>query len=215
MFTGIVKATGRVLSLKKRGSISELKVQNKEIAQEASIGDSISVNGVCLTVTSIDGDTISFDVSRESLSRTTLGLLKQGEPVNLEPALRGSDRLGGHFVTGHVDATGRIKNIKPLGETKEIEIEAPDEIMKYVVEKGSIAIDGISLTVNQVQGNTFKVVVIPHTEAITTIGRKGINEKVNLETDIIGKYVYKFMTQSGDKTKDESLMKKLYEAGFL
>lgn len=215
MFTGIIRAVGRVSSIKKEGGVSRLKVDSQEIASDASIGASISINGVCLTVTEIDGNTMSFDISQETMNRTNLGQLREGEEVNLEPALRPMDRLGGHLVTGHIDATGRIKNIRPLGDAKEIEIEAPDEIMGYIVEKGSIAIDGISLTVNSVHGNTFKVVIIPHTEAVTTIGKKGINEKVNLETDIIGKYVYRFISGREKSSEDESLMKKLQEAGFL
>ncbi|NOY65146.1 MAG: riboflavin synthase [Nitrospirae bacterium] len=215
MFTGIVRAMGMVLSIKTEGGVSRLRVDSQEIASDASIGDSISINGVCLTVTEIDGNTMSFDISHETMSRTNLGQLKEGDLVNLEPALRPMDRLGGHLVTGHIDATGRIKNIRPLGDAKEMEIEAPEEIMRYVVEKGSIAVDGISLTVNSVEGNTFKVVIIPHTEAVTTIGKKRINEKVNLETDIIGKYVYRFISGRDKSSKDETLMKKLEEAGFL
>jgi riboflavin synthase len=214
MFTGIIRAMGKVSSIKTKGGVSKLKVDSEDISREASIGDSISINGVCLTVTEIDGNTMSFDLSQETMSRTNLGQLREGDLVNLEPAIRPMDRLGGHFVTGHIDATGRIKNIKPVGDAKEIEIEAPGEVMKYVIEKGSIAVDGISLTVNYVKGNTFKVVIIPHTEAVTTIGKKGINEKVNLETDIIGKYVYKFISDSDKSSNDESLMKKLQEAGF-
>ena len=215
MFTGIIRAMGKVSSIKTSSGISKLKVDSKDISFEASIGDSIAINGVCLTVTEIHGNTMSFDISQETMSRTNLGQLKEGDLVNLEPALRPMDRLGGHLVTGHIDATGRIKNIRPIGDAKEIEIEAPDEIMRYIIEKGSIAVDGISLTVNHVEGNTFKVVIIPHTEAVTTIGKKGINEKVNLETDIIGKYVYRFISGRDKSSDNEFLMKKLQEAGFL
>ncbi len=216
MFTGIVQETGTVSGIDKKGRIAHLGILSKEVARTADTGDSISVNGVCLTVTSLKQGIMLFDLSTETLKTSNIGTLKKGDPVNLEPALRPSDRLGGHFVTGHIDGTGIIKRKSPVGDTMEIEIEAPEEVMKYIIKKGSIAIDGISLTVVNTGRNSFTVVIIPHTGNITTIGQKGVHDTVNLEADILGKYVAKFLhTPASEEEKDDRLLTILGKSGFL
>ncbi len=215
MFTGIVLEMGTVSSVEARGTVTRLGIRSEEVVRDAGIGDSIAVNGVCLTVTSIEHGVMHFDLSAETLRASNIGSLRRGERVNLEPALRPSDRLGGHFVTGHIDGVGRIRGKNRRGETIEIEIEAPGEVLQYVVKKGSIAIDGISLTVVDVSAGAFKVVIIPHTERVTTIGMKGAGDTVNLEADILGKYVARFLAPRTAETKDESILNVLGESGFL
>ncbi len=215
MFTGIVLEMGTVSSVEARGTVTRLGIRSEEVVRDAGIGDSIAVNGVCLTVTSIEHGVMHFDLSAETLRASNIGSLRRGERVNLEPALRPSDRLGGHFVTGHIDGVGRIRGKNRRGETIEIEVEAPGEVLQYVVKKGSIAIDGISLTVVDVSAGAFKVVIIPHTERVTTIGMKGAGDTVNLEADILGKYVARFLAPRTAETKDESILNVLGESGFL
>jgi riboflavin synthase len=216
MFTGIIQERGTVQKIKRMSGITQLGIRSELISDSASVGDSIAINGVCLTVTSIDNRVMMFDVSGETMRSTNLGNLKQGESVNLEPALRPSDRLGGHFVTGHIDGTGIIRKITPSGGTTKIEITAPDEVMQYIVKKGSVAVDGISLTVVDVYRDSFTVVIIPHTGLVTTIENRKVNETVNLETDIIGKYVAKFLSRTSQEGDDDQrLMRRLGEAGLL
>ncbi len=216
MFTGIIIELGKVYDFVKLRDGAQLKVLSKNIIKESSLGDSISVNGVCLTVTEIDRikELISFDVSYETLQKTTLGALKKGDYVNLEPALTLNTRLGGHLVTGHVERIGIIKRIENKGDYIKIEIEAPEEILKYCIKKGSIAIDGISLTIVDIFSSSFTVVIIPHTAKMTTIGIKKIGDKVNLESDIIAKYVEKFVKQTA-AVKDENIVEKLKNYGFI
>ncbi|MBI5664146.1 MAG: riboflavin synthase [Nitrospirae bacterium] len=210
MFTGLVETFGAVTSVKNTGNSVRLAV--KSLSEfDVSLGDSVSVNGVCLTVTKHNGD-ISFDVSPETLRSTNLGNLKTGDKINLERALRLSDRLGGHLVTGHVDGIGTIKNKKQVGEYTFYTFEAPAEILKYIVKKGSVAIDGISLTVVDLDHGSFSVAIIPHTASATNIGGKGIGDRVNLEADIIGKYVEKLL---GKNDTDSNLMGLLKEKGFI
>jgi riboflavin synthase len=210
MFTGLVETFGTVTAVRNTGNGIRLSV--KPLSEfEVHLGDSVSVNGVCLTVTKYNGD-ISFDVSPETLRSTNLGNLKISDKINLERALRLSDRLGGHLVTGHVDGTGTIRNKKQAGEYTFYTFEAPSEILKYIVKKGSVAIDGISLTVVDLDHGSFSVAIIPHTAIATNIGGKGIGDRVNLEADIIGKYVEKFL---GKKDADSNLMGLLKEKGFV
>ncbi len=215
MFTGIIQEMGTVSLIDKKGRIAHLGILSEQVARTADIGDSISVNGVCLTVTSLEHGIMLFDLSAETLKTSNIGQLKKGDRVNLEPALRPSDRLGGHFVTGHIDGMGSIKRRNRIGNTIEIEIGATEEVIKYIVKKGSIAIDGISLTVVDIERDSFKVVIIPHTENITTIGQKGINDTVNLEVDILGKYVAKFLHTPATDLKDDKLLTILGKSGFL
>ena len=215
MFTGIIQEMGTISGIDKKGNTARLGIVSGQVARTADIGDSISVNGVCLTITSLQQGIMLFDLSAETLKTSNIGQLKKGDRVNLEPALRPSDRLGGHFVTGHIDGMGSIKHKNRIGNTIEIEIGTTEDVIKYIVKKGSIAIDGISLTVVDVGWDSFKVVIIPHTEHITTIGQKGINDTVNLEVDILGKYVAKFLHTPAAEQKDDKLLTILGKSGFL
>lgn len=213
MFTGIVTGKGEVVSLEKKAASAVLSLRAPSVSKGAETGDSISVNGACLTVTGIKGEVLSFDISHETLASTTLGALKAGERVNIEPSLRADGKLGGHFVTGHVDAVGKIRAKRRKGQMSVFEIEAPPEVSAYLVEKGSVAVDGISLTVVEVMREGFTVVVIPHTAQATTLGSKGAGGSVNLEADIIGKYVAKFL--KGRAGGDSSLMSSLTKSGYV
>lgn len=213
MFTGLITEKGEVVSLRKSASGAVLTLRAGEVARGAEIGDSISVDGACLTVTEARGPELSFDLSGETLKSTTLGGLKAGDMVNLEPPLRADGKLGGHFVTGHVDAVGRIRAKAGEGETVKIEVEAPPPVMDLLVPKGSVAVDGMSLTVVDVLAESFTVVIIPHTAQVTTIGAKAAGAAVNLEADIIGKYVMRFLKRG--ETADKGLVKALERGGFL
>jgi riboflavin synthase len=215
MFTGIVVEMGTVQRIDPAGDITLLHISSEKVSAEAKIGDSISINGTCLTVTQIDGNVMKFDLSMETMKTTNLGQLKKGSMVNLEPALRPTDPLGGHIVTGHIDGVGKIRKKTDLGQSIEIEIEAPEEVLRYLVKKGSVAVDGISLTVVDVMQDSFKVVIIPHTAAVTTIGIKKTNDTVNIETDIIGKYVERFLSRAHAENSNQRLLKLLGEGGFL
>lgn len=188
MFTGIVERRGRVHEPGTR-----LVVETADLAREASIGDSIAVNGVCLTVVERDGDLLRFDLSPETLSRTSLGRLETGDAVNLERPLAADGRFGGHIVQGHVDATGSVVAIVTEGEGVRMTFRMPAEVRRYLVEKGSIAVDGVSLTVAAVGADTFAVALIPHTLGWTTLGTASVGDTVNLEVDVIAKYVESMM----------------------
>ncbi|MBI4667374.1 MAG: riboflavin synthase [Nitrospinae bacterium] len=194
MFTGIVAGTGRITSIIRRAEDFSLEVDAGGFVPEPVIGESVAVDGVCLTVTSARGQTLSFDVSVETLSRTSLGAAKPGNAVNLERAMRMGDRLGGHLVSGHVDAVGALVSASPSGQGYEVEVELPAEGMKYVIEKGSIAISGISLTVAQKKERSVTVAVIPHTWSATILPGLRPGGRVNIEYDMIGKYVENFMS---------------------
>ena len=211
MFTGLVVELGDIVSLQKRGKGARLYLDAQTLGREAKIGDSIAINGTCLTVVEIRGTSLAFDISDETLKSTNLGELKVRDRVNLEPALRLNDRLGGHFVTGHIDGVGRIRSKNLEGEVYKIVIETEPRIAEYLVEKGSVAVDGISLTVVDLLRDGFSLVVIPHTANVTTIGLKGVGDKVNVEVDILGKYVSKYL-KKGD---DSNLMQTLREQGFV
>ena len=212
MFTGLVIDTGELVTLRPEGGGASLEIRAASIAGEAAIGDSIAISGTCLTVTALEGDVMRFHVSGETLKATTLGELKPGSRVNLEPSLRPSDRMGGHFVTGHVDAVGRIRSRTPDGQATRYEIEAPDAVLMYLVDKGSVTVDGISLTVVKVLRDAFTLVIIPHTADVTTLGAKSAGDRVNLEADIIGKYVHRYLHKG--KGSDDALMASLSKHGF-
>lgn len=190
MYTGLIEEIGRVRENTRAGRLSILA---ETVLKNMKVGDSISVNGACLTVTGFDGYSFTADVTPETLHRSTLGGFSQGELVNLERPLAADGRFGGHFVSGHVDGTGKIAGMYRNGNAVIIKIEAQPEILEFIVEKGSVAVDGISLTVAAVDDKKFTVSVIPHTRAKTTLIMKKTGDKVNLETDIIGKYVHKFL----------------------
>ncbi len=195
MFTGIVEDTGVIKSVDKKDRESTFTISvGKMSLGEAALGDSIAVNGACLTVTALDGSEFTVDASDETLSRTTLGTLAPGSRVNLERALRSGDRLGGHIVNGHVDGVGEVVSKTKSGGSFIFRFSLPEGLAKYVVEKGSIAVDGVSLTVNSAEGNEFTVNIIPFTLAETTFGGLGPGSRVNIECDIIAKYVEKLST---------------------
>lgn len=212
MFTGLIEETGVVKNLM-RVKAGRLVVSSNTVANRVEVGDSISVSGVCLTLTWVaDGD-MGFDVAPETFSRTTLGDLRRGDRVNLEASLTVGAPMGGHFVQGHVDGVGRIASITPVDESWEIAIEAPENVMRYVVEKGSVAVDGISLTAASRDDSGFRVAVIPHTLSITTLHLKRPGDKVNLEADIIAKYVERFISarRKGAAVTEDLLR----DAGFM
>jgi riboflavin synthase len=202
MFTGIVEGLGRVKRLTMKGSDAVLEIESAVSLTDVSIGDSIAVNGACLTVTSKNSQDFQADVSAESLSRTTLKFLHAGDKVNLEKSLRVGGFVGGHFVLGHVDAMGRILSKTQKSGSIIFAVEMTDSISRYIVEKGSVAIDGISLTVNKLEKSRFYVNMIPHTAASTTLVTKKEADWVNIETDILGKYVEKLLQSSRGIDKD-------------
>jgi riboflavin synthase len=196
MFTGIVEELGEVVGLEDLGDAARLTVRGPEVTSDVANGDSIAVNGVCLTVSSAAGDSFTADVMRETLTRSSLGAFASGTPVNLERSVRLADRLGGHLVQGHVDGVGEIVGSTPAEHWDVVRIALPPGLDRYVVEKGSIAVDGISLTVTAVTGEWFEVSLIPETLKRTTLGRKQPGETVNLEVDVIAKYVEKLAAGS-------------------
>jgi riboflavin synthase len=185
MFTGIVQEMGTVAAF----DGSRLVVTAPETAADAAVGDSVSVAGTCLTVVEAEEGRLAFDVVPETLSRTALRHLEPGASLNLEPSLRVGDRLGGHVVQGHVDAVGRVRSVTPEGDSRRIWVDAPDTVLGYCIEKGSIAVDGVSLTVAALDYDGFEVALIPHTMAVTTLGRLEPGDDVNLEADVLGKVV--------------------------
>ncbi|MGC9316561.1 MAG: riboflavin synthase [Armatimonadota bacterium] len=189
MFTGLIQEVGTIRRVRPLGGGAELEIEAAEIARTAEVGESIAINGACLTVEAAGDDCFTCHAGAETLARTTLGELSVGAPVNLERALSAGDRLGGHFVQGHVDCVGRIVARRDEGTTAWFSIEIPPEHARHVVEKGSVAVDGISLTVTEVAGATFTVAIIPHTLAHTTLDAAGPGQRVNIETDILAKYV--------------------------
>lgn len=190
MFTGIVQDVGQVASREMRGVDARLVITTKKLnLTDTAIGDSISVQGVCLTVVSLTKDSFTADVSHETLSLTTLGDLVAGSPVNLEPALRAGDRLGGHLVSGHIDGVARVAGTSNDGDSLRVKITVPDALARYIARKGSVTVDGVSLTVNEVEGPAFGVNLIPHTQVVTTLGRLQAGARVNLEVDQIARYI--------------------------
>jgi riboflavin synthase len=194
VFTGIVREQGRVVSIDETPDGARLVVEAPSTAAGTALGDSVSIDGCCLTAVAVAGGTIAFDVVPETLSRTALGGLEPGSAVNVEPALRAGDPLGGHYVQGHVDGVGSVRSTEPEGDGRRVWIDAPAEILRYCVEKGSIAVSGVSLTVADLDGEGFAVALIPHTLAETTLGELQPGRRVNLEGDVLAKYVERLVT---------------------
>jgi len=214
MFTGIIEDKGKVLRIEYRGQEKRLTIKLPTYLTEVQLGDSININGVCLTVVQKKEQKIELDLSQETLQKTILGELKEGDPVNLERALRLMDRLGGHIVTGHIDGIGVIVEKREEKDFLQLKIRIPESVSRYVVQKGSIAIDGISLTVNEYQGGEIQMTLIPYTIEKTTLMDKKVGDRVNVETDILGKYVEKLLDQ-GDKKSGHVDLSFLKEHGFI
>ncbi len=202
MFTGLIEEKGIFLGKKQNAGAFELTIGGNVILQDVRLGDSIAVNGICLTVKDFTAHTFSADVMGESLRRTNLGLLKQGQGVNLERAMQAGDRFGGHMVTGHVDGTGKLLQKKREGNAVWFQIETPAKLKDMIVEKGSVALDGISLTIAKVFPASFWVSVIPHTLQETNLGERRMGDLLNVEGDVLGKYVKNQMQQRTGITKE-------------
>ncbi|AGL02223.1 riboflavin synthase [Desulfoscipio gibsoniae] len=222
MFTGLVEEKGRLISLRRGADSARLKIKAGHIMDSVQIGDSIAVNGVCLTVTSYDVGAFTADVMAETLAKTNLGALQPGDRVNLERALRLGDRLGGHLVSGHIDGVGTISRMEKHDIATLITIAAPPVVMRYIISKGSVAVDGTSLTVVDHNDDSFTVSLIPHTARATVLGQKKPGDRVNLEGDMIGKYVERWVGIAGrnenerDKTVQRGITADLLaEHGFI
>jgi riboflavin synthase len=191
MFTGIVEEAGKVKAVTPRGKGWSLEVETRQVAKEAKIGDSIAVNGCCLTVTGVKGSQLTFDLLDETRAKTNLQALQLGSRVNLEGSLRADGKVGGHFVTGHIEATAKVTQWTRSGEDWELEAEVPAGLERYLVPKGCVALDGISLTIGRVEGRKFNVWIIPHTYEVTTLQDRKKGDELNLECDLLAKYVEK------------------------
>jgi riboflavin synthase len=208
MFTGIIQTVGRIARLEPRGGDVRLVVDTANLDMaDVHLGDSISVSGVCLTAVALDGKSFAADVSNESLALTTLGKLKAGDGVTLEKALRLADRLGGHLVSGHVDGVGKVVSVTPDGRSQRWTFEVPQALARYIAAKGSICIDGTSLTVNEVQGTRFGVSLIPHSVANTTFAARRPGDAVNLEVDVVARYIERLLAVGDTPKLDEAFLK--------
>jgi riboflavin synthase len=210
MFTGIVEEIGAVTSLEQTLGGVRLTILASTVLADLKLGDSVSINGACLTVVAQNERSFAVEVSPETLSVTTLGRLTGGVPVNLERAMKLNERLGGHLVAGHVDGVGTIRSRRQEGNAIILLIEAPDEVLRYCIHKGSVTVDGISLTINDVTDHAFSVAVIPHTAAVTTLGLKQMDDQVNLESDLIGKFVERLLHQRSQTPKSTPVIDKDY-----
>ncbi|MDD4842924.1 MAG: riboflavin synthase [Anaerotignum sp.] len=214
MFTGLIEEIGFIDKIASQNSGGQLVIQSKAIQEGAKLGDSISVNGVCLTVTNLTKTTFTADVMPETLKRSNLGGLQKGSPVHLERAMAANGRFGGHMVSGHIDGTGILSAKKQEGNAIRLFIQADAALLRQIIEKGSIAIDGVSLTVISVDKEQFSVGIIPHTGTQTILLNKKIGDKVNLETDIIAKYIQRFMENNNEKQEKPFTLEFLRENGF-
>lgn len=221
MFTGIIEGFGTISGIKPSGQSRRMAINADYELDNTKIGDSIAVNGACLTVVSFSGKRFEVDLSPETVAKTTLGKAKIGDRLNLERALCISDRIDGHLVSGHIDGIGTIKSRKTEENAIIITFNIPESVSYYIIKKGSVAVDGISLTVNECDHESFQVSIIPHTAKLTTLGFKKISDSVNVETDMIGKYVERFVTQtkaSGNEKETEKSsvdMQLLARTGFI
>jgi riboflavin synthase len=214
MFTGLIEEIGKVEAVAKLPKSARISIRAERVLEDVKLGDSISTNGVCLTVISFDKKSFTVDVMAETMGRSNLGRLTQGDEINLERALRVGDRLGGHMVSGHIDGVGHIENYEQEDNAVWITIGTSKEILRYIVQKGSIAIDGVSLTVAYIDDRVFKVSIIPHTRDATTLLRRKIGDEINLECDMIGKYIEKLLGGTEKVTKKSIDIDFLRENGF-
>lgn len=221
MFTGIIEGLGTISAIRPAGQGKRLTVEADFLLDQTKVGDSIAVNGACLTVVKIGGKRFETDLSPETLEASTFGKAKLGDRVNLERAMRLSDRIDGHLVSGHIDGIGIVKKREDLGNATLLSIALPEALSRYMIHKGSVAVDGISLTINACESESFSVQIIPHTARMTTIAMKQNGDPVNIETDMIGKYVERFVRGASDakreKTKESSGidLEFLSKSGFL
>ncbi|KAE9536563.1 riboflavin synthase [Ursidibacter arcticus] len=214
MFTGIIEEIGEIISIRKQGDFAQLAIRANHILQDVKLGDSIAVNGVCLTVTQFSPSHFCADVMSETLARTTLGELQANSAVNLERAMSANGRFGGHIVSGHIDGIGKIIAITPANNSVWFKIQTTPAIMRYIIQKGSITIDGISLTVVDCEQDYFSVSIIPHTLSETILGIKKVGQKVNLENDVIGKYVEKLLQPASSSPSSTITEEFLRKVGF-
>lgn len=212
MFTGIIEGLGIIRTIRSSGHGRQISIEADFALENTKIGDSIAVNGACLTAVTLNGKNFTTDVSPETVSKTTFAKTVVGQRVNLERALRLSDRLDGHLVSGHIDGMGVIRNRKTLDNAIIITIGVPESLAKYMIPKGSVAVDGVSLTINRCDKDSFDVSIIPHTAKLTTVGFKSVGDSVNIETDMIGKYVERFVL---GKRQSGITMELLAKNGFL
>lgn len=193
LFTGIVEEVGRILKIEEGKDFLHISIEGSKVLNPLNIGESVAVNGVCLTVTSFNSNSFTADVMTETLNKSSLGTLSKGSLVNLERAVTLNKPLGGHIVSGHIDGTGEIINMKKEGIATLLEIKAKENLLKYMIPKGSVALDGVSLTLVDIKGKSFTVSLIPHTIEETILVNKNIGDIINIECDVLGKYIYKFM----------------------
>ena len=215
MFTGIVEELGEVKNIQRRSKAIILTIKAEKVLEDIQLGDSIATNGVCLTVTDFNDRQFEVDVTPETMRKSSLGNLSIKDQVNLERALKLNDRLGGHLVSGHIDGTGKISTKRQEDNAVLITITPEPELLKYIISEGSITVDGISLTVAQLDEKSFTVSIIPHTNQITTLSHKKVGDVVNLETDMIGKYVERMMEFEEEHENSDIDIKKLRDNGFL
>ena len=215
MFTGLIETVGTIVRVEKSGSAATLSASARFTDDAVRIGDSIAINGVCLTVTGMSGDVHFFDVSPETLERTSLRSARPGVRVNMERAMKLSDRLGGHIVSGHVDCVATIAQQRRIGDNTVFHFRVPREFIRFIAPKGSVAIDGISLTVNGVEEDSFSVNIIPHTAANTTLHQRKPGDEINIETDILAKYVDRLLGASGKGQGSGVTLDLLAKKGFL
>jgi riboflavin synthase len=195
VFTGIVRERGRVAAVDQVAKGVRLTIEAPDTAGSVAPGDSVSLAGVCLTAVAVPNGRIVFDAVPETVRRSTLGRLAAGDALNVEPALRAGDPLGGHYVQGHVDGVGRVRAVEPEGDGARVWFDAPPEVLRYCVEKGSVTVDGVSLTITELTEDAFAVALVPHTLAVTTLGQLAPGDEVNLEADVLAKYVERLVTR--------------------
>ncbi len=214
MFTGLIQEVGIIKSIATNTEGKEFVIEAPELIKEIAIDDSVATNGVCLTATKIPGNTFRVQAIHVTLEKTSLGHLKQGDKVNLELSLRPTDRMGGHMVQGHVNALGKIKNIEKTGANWEVSVEFPVNLRKYMILEGSVALDGISLTIARLGTSDLTVAIIPHTLEKTSLSGKKIGDFLNIEVDIVAKYIENFLRFDQDKSKKDEWAKNFFEAKF-
>jgi riboflavin synthase len=214
MFTGLIQEMGTIKSITSNAEGKEFVIEAPALIKEIGIDDSVATNGVCLTATNISGNTFRVQAIHMTLEKTSIGYLKQGDKVNLELSLRSTDRMGGHMVQGHVNSLGKIKNIEIMGNNWEVTVDFPANLRKYMISEGSVALDGISLTIARLGASDLTVAIIPHTLEKTTLGTKKIGDFLNIEVDIVAKYIENFLRFEQDNSKKEEWARNFFNAKY-